>query len=67
MAAPAVCAGIDSVRAEEWINAFDYDYDLPPDDVSFAITSDVVEHPLGGGRHLARVAFQAPRVRDEAP
>ena len=67
MAAPAVCAGIDSVRAEEWINAFDYDYDLSPDDVSFAITSDVVEHPLGGGRYLARVAFQAPRVRDEAP
>ena len=54
----------DSVRAEEWINAFSYGYDLPRRDDSFAITSDVLEHPLGGGRHLARIAFQAPKVRD---
>ena len=57
----------DSVRAEEWVNAFAYGYDLPRDERSFAITSEVVEHPLGGGRHLARVAFQAPRVRDDIP
>ena len=57
----------DSVRAEEWVNAFSYDYDPPRDDRSFAITSDVVEHPLGGGRHLVRLAFQAPHVRDDVP
>ena len=57
----------DSVRAEEWINAFDYDYAAPSDDRSFAISSDVVEHPLGEGRHLARVAFQAPELRDDTP
>ena len=57
----------DSVRAEEWINAFSYGYDLPRRDDSFAITSDVLEHPLGGGRHLARIAFQAPKVRDDTP
>ena len=57
----------DSVRAEEWINAFSYGYDLPDRDDSFAITSDVLEHPLGGGRHLARIAFQAPKVRDDIP
>ena len=57
----------DSVRAEEWVNAFSYDYDPPRDDRSFAITSDVVQHPLGGGRHLVRVAFQAPHVRDDVP
>ena len=57
----------DSVRAEEWINAFAYGYDLPRDERSFAITSEVVEHPLGGGRHLARVALQAPRLRDSTP
>ena len=57
----------DSVRAEEWINAFAYGYDLPRDGRSFAITSDVVEHPLGGGRHLARVVLQAPRVADDTP
>ena len=57
----------DSVRAEEWVNAFSYDYDAPRDDRSFAITSDVVQHPLGGGRHLVRLAFQAPHVRDDVP
>jgi len=57
----------DSVRAEEWVNAFAYDYDLPTRDDSFAISTDVLEHPLGGGRHLARVAFQAPQVRDDTP
>ncbi len=57
----------DSVRAEEWVNAFAYDYERPSRDDSFAITTDVLEHPLGGGRHLARVAFQAPEVRDDTP
>ena len=57
----------DSVRAEEWVNAFAYGYDLPRDERSFAITSEVVEHPLGGGRHLARVALQAPQLRDSTP
>ena len=57
----------DSVRAEEWANAFAYGYDLPRDERSFAITSEVMEHPLGGGRHLARVALQAPMVRDTHP
>ena len=57
----------DSVRAEEWINSFDYGYDAPSDDRSFAVSSDVVEHPLGEGRHLARIAFQAPELRDDTP
>ncbi|MCY4456082.1 MAG: von Willebrand factor type A domain-containing protein [Chloroflexi bacterium] len=57
----------DSVRAEEWINAFDYGYDPPRDDRSFAITSDVVRHPLDADLHLARVAFQAPELDDSTP
>ncbi len=57
----------DSVRAEEWVNAFAYHYDPPRDDLSFSIRSDVVAHPLGGGRHLARVALQAPELRDDTP
>ena len=57
----------DSVRAEEWINAFFYDYDLPRDTRSFSMTSDVVAHPLDGGLHLARVALQAPKVPDNTP
>ena len=57
----------ESVRAEEWINAFDYRYDPPPGDGEFAITSDLVGHPLDDGMYLARVAFQAPEVTDDRP
>ena len=57
----------DSVRAEEWVNSFDYGYAGPGDDDSFAITSDVVEHPLNRDWHLARVALQAPDLRDDVP
>ena len=57
----------DSVRAEEWINAFAYDYDLPRDGRSFAMSSDVVGHPLDGALHIARVALQAPTVPDDTP
>ena len=57
----------DSVRAEEWINAFDYGYAHPRDARSFAITGDVVRHPLDADLHLARIAFQAPEFRDETP
>jgi Ca-activated chloride channel family protein len=57
----------DSVRAEEWINAFAYGYDLPRDGRSFAMRSDVVGHPLDGGLHIARVALQAPTVPDDSP
>ncbi len=57
----------DSVRAEEWINAFDYQYEQPADDWGFAITSDVALHPLEGGRHLVRIGFQAAEVPDDRP
>ena len=49
----------DSVRAEEWINAFNYNYAFPLREDSFAITSDVFDHPLDVDLHLARIAFQA--------
>ena len=52
----------DSVRAEEWINAFNYGYAQPRRDDSFAITTDIVTHPLDSRLHLARIAFQAPDV-----
>ena len=35
----------DSVRAEEWINAFNYGYDQPRRDDSFNISTDVARHP----------------------
>ena len=58
----------DSVRAEEWINAFNYDYALPLRDDSFAIATDVILHPLDSGLHLARIAFQAADLAyDDTP
>ena len=50
----------DSVRVEEWINAFDYGYQPPLRNDSFAISSDVFRHPLDSRMHMARIAFQAP-------
>ena len=57
----------DSVRAEEWINAFNYQYAPPADAWGFAITSDLVAHPLDEGKHLARLGFQAAAVPDDRP
>ncbi len=56
-----------SVRAEEWINAFNYGYEMPRHDDSFNITTDVIEHPLDNGLHLARVGFQAPEIFADLP
>ena len=56
-----------SVRAEEWINAFNYGYEMPRHDDSFNITTDVIEHPLDSGLHLARIAFQAPEIIADYP
>ena len=56
----------DSVRAEEWVNSFNYNYGQPNRDDEFAIYTDVYRHPLDGRKHLARVAFQAPNLRDDS-
>ena len=57
----------DSVRAEEWINAFGYGYNPPVHQDSFAITTDVFRHPLNSRMHMVRVGFQAPQLQDDAP
>ena len=56
-----------SVRAEEWVNAFDYGYAAPTASDRFAITSDLIAHPLDSGRYMARVAFKAPEVSQDSP
>ena len=56
-----------SVRAEEWVNAFAYGYAAPRTSDRFAITSDLFAHPLDNGKYMARVAFQAPDVVTTAP
>ncbi len=55
----------DSVRSEEWVNAFDYQYGQPSRPDSFAIYTDVMPHPLDSGMVLARVGFQAPELHDD--
>ena len=55
----------DSVRSEEWVNAFDYGYKQPSRGDSFAIQTDVMPHPLDSEMLLARIGFQAPELRDE--
>ena len=57
----------DSVRAEEWINAFNYGYQHPTHLDSFEIITDLVRHPLDDRKHLARIGFQAPDFRDDRP
>ena len=58
----------DSVRAEEWINAFDYQYDPPLRNDSFSISSDVFRHPLDSRMHMARIGFQAAEANyDSTP
>ncbi len=57
----------DSVRAEEWINAFDYFYDPSVYRDSFAITTDVFRHPLNSGMHMVRLGLQAPELQDDTP
>ena len=57
----------DSVRAEEWLNAFDYQYDPPTGGYGFAITSGLYPHPLDESKRLARIAFQAREVADDRP
>ena len=56
-----------SVRAEEWINAFDYGYEMPSHPDRFNIATDVLPHPVDAGRHMARIAFQAPEATRSAP
>ena len=57
----------DSVRAEEWINAFDYGYEPPAHGGSFSITTDVFTHPLDSRMHLVRLGFQAPELQGDTP
>ncbi|MYE53814.1 MAG: hypothetical protein F4X34_01275, partial [Chloroflexi bacterium] len=55
----------DSVRAEEWINAFNYNYAQPSREDSFAVHTAILPHPLDDHKVLARIAFQAPELRDD--
>ena len=59
----------ESVRAEEWTNAFTYHYDPPREDTQFSIRSHLSRHPLAREHdapgHLVRIAIQAPGAHPE--
>ncbi len=55
----------DSVRSEEWVNAFNYSYKQPLRDDSFAVHTDIMPHPLDSEMLLARIGFQAPVLSDD--
>jgi len=48
----------DSVRVEEYINYFRYDYAPPQDDKPFSVQVDGAPSPFGQGFHLLRVGLQ---------
>jgi len=53
-----------SVRIEEFVNAFDYDYP-PPTDEDFAIATDIVPSSHRPGYHVLRIGMQARQVSDQ--
>ena len=55
----------DSVRAEEWINSFEYNYPSPTDSTQFGISTDITRHPLDPDLGMVRLTFRAPEVEDE--
>jgi len=52
---------VDSVRVEEFLNYFRYDYP-PPTDHPLAVSMDAAPSPYTPGRHLLRVGVQGKRL-----
>ncbi|MCA9590663.1 MAG: von Willebrand factor type A domain-containing protein, partial [Myxococcales bacterium] len=50
------------VRAEEFLNSFDYGYEAPAPGRTFAVHFAAAPSPYTPGRHLVRVGVQAKRV-----
>ena len=55
----------ESIRLEEFINHFDYHYNLPQDQ-SFHIDSELTSHRVYGGVKLLRVGIQGQRLGADA-
>jgi Ca-activated chloride channel family protein len=58
-----------AIRIEEFLNAFDYDYPLPPVGEDFAVFTEVVPSPHRPGYHVLHVGLQAREIegKDRAP
>jgi len=51
-----------SVRVEEWINYFSYNYDGPTGDKPFAVHMDGAVSPFDSSRYLVRIGVQAKKL-----
>jgi secreted protein with Ig-like and vWFA domain len=56
-----------SVRIEEWINYFDYEYPGPNDGRPFAANFEVTEAPWNPVHRLLRIGLKARELRGERP
>ncbi|MEE9415788.1 MAG: von Willebrand factor type A domain-containing protein, partial [Acidimicrobiales bacterium] len=54
----------DSVRVEEYVNSFDYDYD-DPDERALGISIDGGPSPFDDDNYLVRIGIQAERVDED--
>lgn len=54
----------ESVRVEEYVNAFDYDYDDPRDE-ALGITIEGGPSPFDDDNHIVRIGIQSQRLDDD--
>lgn len=58
----------NSIRIEEWVNYFQYDYPQPKDDVPFGVSLETAECPWQPGHRLVRIGVKGKEVhRKERP
>ena len=55
----------ESVRTEEYINYFDYDYPEPADEHPFSVNMEVAPSRFGEGLHLMRVGVKGKDIHAE--
>ena len=53
----------NSVRIEEWINYFQYDYPQPVDGQPFSINVDASDSPWSHGKKLVRIGLQGKAIK----
>lgn len=56
----------DSVRIEEMINYFSYDYQEPQGDAPFSVTTEIGDCPWQEGHQLLRIGLQAKKLDKDA-
>ena len=56
----------NSVRIEEMINYFSYDYPEPEGDAPFSVTTEIGDCPWQEGHQLLRIGLQAPKLDNDA-